>query len=63
MGELSASTLPTDLALEPAHSDATEPVSTPSATTTDAGHIAPGTTDADTFLPSLAGTPRDEVHR
>jgi len=48
--ELSASTLPTDLALEPTQYHPTEPVSTPPATTTDASHVASGTIGPDTFL-------------
>ena len=48
-----APALPADLASELVQYDATEPVSTPSAATTDAGYAAPGTTDADAFLSFL----------
>ena len=38
-----------------------QPVSSPS--TTDAGHVAPGTTDTDVFLSFLeGGIPKDEAH-
>jgi len=48
--EFSGPTLPTDLASEFAQLyDASEPTSTPSATTADAGYVAPGSTDADPF--------------
>ncbi|KAF9649123.1 hypothetical protein BDM02DRAFT_3095272 [Thelephora ganbajun] len=55
--------LPADLASELAQYDATEPVSTPSSSTADASHVAPGTTEADAFLSFLeADIPKDEVH-
>jgi len=55
--------LPADLASELAQYDATEPISTPSITTADAGHVAPGTTEADAFLSFLeADIPKDEAH-
>jgi len=47
-----------DLALELTQYDATEPTSTPSTTTTDAGHIAPGTTNPDAFPSLLAAKAR-----
>jgi len=48
--EFSAPALPPDCASEPAQYDASEPVSTPSATTADPSYVAPGTTDAERFL-------------
>lgn len=44
--EFSAPTLPTSITSEPTQYDVTEPVSTPSATTTNAGRVTPRPTDA-----------------
>jgi F-type H+-transporting ATPase subunit h len=58
-----APTFPADLASELAQYDATKPVSTSSATTADAGHIAPRTAETEAFLSSLeVGVPKDEAH-
>jgi len=55
--------LPVNLASELAQYDATEPVSTHSATITDASQVAPGTTDADAFLSFMeADISKDEAH-
>jgi len=58
-----APSLPVDLASGLAQYGATEPVSTRPTTTTNASHVAPGTTEAGAFpSPSRADTSKDEAH-